>query len=86
MQLRQHGVESRFTSRDDDTASRGTAVIISVAKFGVSREGVKFDGGENGTITTASVKTPGRTYKYASIYLPSDAAERAITIQNIACQ
>ena len=83
MQLRQHGVESKFTPRDDDTASRGTAVIISVAKFGVSREGVKFDGGENGTITTASVKTPDRTYKYASIYLPSDAAERAITIQNI---
>ena len=64
MYLRQNGVESRFTPRDDDTASRGTAVIVRVDKIEISREHVKFDGGEHGTITTAHVKTPERTYHF----------------------
>ena len=45
MLLRQLGVESRFDPRNDDSASRGTAVLVHVDAMGISRENVSFRGG-----------------------------------------
>ena len=83
MNLRHKGWEARFTPRDDDTASRGTAVIINVQKFGIGRDKIKFEGGENGTITTAEIRTPERKYHIASVYMPTADAERNATIDSL---
>ena len=83
MRLRQAGLVSKFTPRDDDSASRGTAIVIKLDNLEISREDVTFDGGENGTITTALIKKGVTKYRMASIYLPSEAGERQATIQDI---
>ena len=82
-QARLLGLEARFDPRQDGTASRGTAIIVHTANMGISRESLTFRGGEDGTITTAEIKTPERTYELACVYLPSNASERTVTINNI---
>ena len=42
-----------------------------------------FDGGADGTITTVKVQTTEQTFKYASVYLPSDPSERVSTIETL---
>jgi hypothetical protein len=76
-------MEARFDHRDNETASRGTAIIMHPGSFGVSREKVTFDGGADGTITTVKVQTTEQTFKYASVYLPSDPSERVSTIETL---
>ncbi len=72
----------RATTGDDETASRGTAIIVNLATLGVSRERISFRGEENGTITTAAIVTPDRTFELACVYLPSDSSERTTTIDD----
>ena len=78
------GLEARFTARDNDSASRGTAIIVNPALLGISREKISFRGGEDGTITTACIVTPERKFDLACVYLPSDPRERVVMIDNIA--
>ena len=84
MAARLMGLEARFDARADGSASRGTAIIVKPANLGgLSREKVTFKGGEDGTITTAVIVTPERTFDVACVYLPSQPQERVTTIDNI---
>ena len=77
------GIAAQFSTRQDEAAREGTAVLIKLSQLAIKHADVSFEECSDGRCTVAAFKCRNKKEKVASIYLPTRANERGEAITQI---